>query len=214
MGILRRCAAQARDLLNTVVSVFKPYEPMQNGAAWLDSQYASGEWNYLRSLTETPRFGIVGAYSRRLGQGKAVLEIGCGDALLFEHLNPDHFAHFTGVDISAVAIEKTRPYWSDKVEFLAAEAESFTPARRYGVIIFNEVLEYFDDPLAVVRRYEPFLEPDGCFIVSMFSGWDTVRARTIWRGLLGRYDEIARAKVATHRRYRWNIRVLGTPRAA
>jgi 2-polyprenyl-3-methyl-5-hydroxy-6-metoxy-1,4-benzoquinol methylase len=208
MNIFRKVARHGRDFYRTLLSVVKPYEPMAQGAQVLDSQYASGEWDYLRSIGEAPRFGVVSAYCSHLAAGGSILEIGCGDALLFEKLDRENYGHFTGVDISQIAIDRTRKFWNDKTDFHCSDAETFTPDRLYDLVVFNEVLEYFDDPLALLRRYEAFVSPNGHFVVSMFAGLETARTRKIWSRLADRYALVAKAQVSTLRRYRWNIRVF------
>jgi 2-polyprenyl-3-methyl-5-hydroxy-6-metoxy-1,4-benzoquinol methylase len=184
---------------------------MGKGQALLDAQYAASEWDYLRSITEAPRFGVVSSYCRLLAPRGALLEIGCGEGFLLEHLDRSSFAHFTGVDISSVAIERARALEDERTTFHRAEAETYEAERTYNVIVFNEVLEYFDDPLALVRRYEAYLEPQGHFVVSMFAGTVTARTRYIWRRLESRYDVEGHTGVSTSRDYLWNIKVLSLP---
>ncbi len=191
-----------------LVSMLKPYEPMGQGRELLDAQYAAADWDYLRSSGEAPRFGVVSAYCRLLASNGSVLEVGCGEGFLLEHLDRSRYRHFTGIDISSVAIDRARGLEDDRTTFVCSDAESYVPDRRHELIVFTEVLEYFDDPLALVQRYEPFLTENGCFIVSMFSGIRTARSRRIWRGLASEYDTAAHTRVSTHRSYLWNIKVL------
>jgi 2-polyprenyl-3-methyl-5-hydroxy-6-metoxy-1,4-benzoquinol methylase len=195
-------------------SMIKGYEPMAQGKKLLDAQYAAAEWAYLRSIGEIPRFGVVSAYCSLLASEGSLLEIGCGEGILVEHLDRNRFARFTGVDISSVAIDRARALADDRTTFLCADAESLVPDDYYDLIIFNEVLEYFDDPLAVVRRYERFVKPNGHFVVSMFDPVQTVRTRRIWKLLGGRYATVAHAKVSTARNFTWNVKVLRPPTSA
>jgi 2-polyprenyl-3-methyl-5-hydroxy-6-metoxy-1,4-benzoquinol methylase len=204
-----RVANRARKLLSMVT----PYEPMGQGKKLLDTQYASAEWDYLRSIGEAPRFGVVSAYCRQLGSDGSLLEVGCGEGFLLEQLDRSRYAHFTGVDISAVAIDRARKLEDQRTTFVCSDAEGYVPDRNFDLIVFNEVLEYFDDPLALVQRYDPFLAEQGHVIVSMFAGIETTRTRRIWKRLAGVYDVVAYSKVSTHPDYLWNIKVL-RPRAA
>jgi ubiquinone/menaquinone biosynthesis C-methylase UbiE len=203
---LRSAARIAGEGASKLVSMALPYQPMGQGAALLDAQYEAAEWDYLRSLEEVPRLGVVSSYCRALGAGGAILEIGCGEALLFEHLDSGKYAHFMGIDISDLAIARTRRFWSDSVEFRVADAELFVPDRKFDLIVFNEVLEYFSDPWALVRRYEQFAAKDAHFIVSMFAGLETARTAKIWRGLGKRYRQVAHARLSTKFRYVWNVK--------
>ncbi len=205
---LKRAGIEAGNRGRKLLSMLKPYEPMGQGRDLLDAQYAAAEWDYLRSIGETPRFGVVSAYCRLLGSNGSLLEIGCGEGLLLEQLDRSRFRHFTGIDISSVAIDRARKLEDERTTFARADAQTYVPDRIFDVIVFNEVLEYFDDPLALVQRYEPFLAKDGHLVVSMFAGIDTARTRRIWKRLAGVYDVVAHTRVATQRNYLWNIKVL------
>jgi 2-polyprenyl-3-methyl-5-hydroxy-6-metoxy-1,4-benzoquinol methylase len=205
---LRRASVEAANRWSKLLSRLKPYEPMSQGKELLDAQYARAEWDYLRSIGETPRFGIVSSYCRVLASGGSVLEIGCGDGILLEQLDRSRYSHFTGVDISSVAIDRAAALQDERAVFVCADAETYVPDRSFDVVVFNEVLEYFNDPLALVMRYEPFVNPGGHFIVSMFAGINTVRTRYIWRKLDTKYVSIAHAKVMTRRNYLWNIKAF------
>jgi SAM-dependent methyltransferase len=205
---LKRVGIEAVNGGHKLVSLLRPYEPMGQGRELLDAQYASADWDYLRSIGEAPRFGVVSAYCRQLASNGSVLEIGCGEGFLLEHLDRSRYRHFTGIDISSVAIDRARALEDDRTTFLCTDAESYVPDRSHDLIVFNEVLEYFDDPLALVQRYEPFLTGDGSFVASMFAGIRTARSRRIWKALAAAYDITAHTRVSTHRSYLWNIKVL------
>ena len=206
--LLRRASTDMRQGAQKLVSMVMPYRPMGQGRELLDAQYSSAEWAYLRSAGEVPRFGVVAAYCHLLSPNGSVLEIGAGEGILLEHLGRTSMSEYVGVDISAVAIDRARALEREKVTFVCANAEDFEPERKFDVIVFNEVLEYFDDPAGLVRRYEPFLADGGNFVVSMFSARWTARTRHIWRALEARYAVDAHTRVATSRDHLWNIKVL------
>lgn len=209
--VARRTVDEVRNRGGKLLSLVLPYRPMEQGRDLLDAQYASAYWAYLRSLPETPRFGVVAAYCHRLATGGSVLEVGCGEGILLDHLDRNRFASYTGVDISAVAIDRARRLGNDRTSFVCASAEEYVPEHAHQVISFTEVMEYFDDPVAVIQRYEPFLAEGGHFIVSMFAGAHTARTRRIWSRLGARYETIARAKVSTEPDHTWHVRVLQPP---
>ena len=210
---LRRVAAEGSNRTKKLLSALRPHEPLEQGGAHLDAQYASGQWEYLGSLGEAPRFGVVSAYCRMLASGGSLAELGCGEGLLVEQLDRSRFTDFTGVDVSSVAIDRARRLEDDRTTFFAADAETFTPHRSYDLIIFNEVLEYFEDPLGLVRRYEPYVKPGGHFIVSLFDEPFTIRTRRIWKLLHGRYETVTRSRVQTQWDYKWDIEAFSaTPR--
>ncbi len=209
--VLRRAGTEASHRSRKLLSRVTPYRPMGQGQNLLDTQYASAEWDYLRNIEEAPRFGIVSAYCRLLASDGSLLEVGCGEGFLLEQLDRSRYRHFTGIDISAVAIERARALEDDRTVFVRAEAESYVPDRTFEVIVFNEVLEYFDEPLELTRRYEPFLAPGGHLVASMFAAPYTARSQRIWKMLESRYEVVAHSRVRVARDYLWNIKVLRVP---
>jgi 2-polyprenyl-3-methyl-5-hydroxy-6-metoxy-1,4-benzoquinol methylase len=204
----RRAITEVSNRGRKLLSNVQPYRPMGQGGTLLDQQYNAAEWDYLRSLGEAPRFGIVAVYCRILASGGSILEVGCGEGFLSEHLARENYGYFEGIDISAVAIERAQKHADSTTTFRCADAESYVPDRLFDLIVFNEVLEYFDDPVGLVRRYDDHLKPGGHMVVSMFAGLDTARTRRIWKWLAGNYRTMAHAKVSTQRGYLWNIKVL------
>ncbi len=201
-----RLPVAASNRARKALSLVMPYKPMEQGRVLLDRQYLADEWSYLRSIEEAPRFGIVSAYCRALATGGSILEIGCGEGVLLEQLDRTRFGRFTGVDISSVAITRAQSLADECADFACADAERYIPHQAYELIVFNEVLEYFDDPLRLVQRYDEHVTPGGHFVVSMFAGVDTARTRRIWRRLDDRYEAAASSRVTTMRDHTWIIK--------
>jgi 2-polyprenyl-3-methyl-5-hydroxy-6-metoxy-1,4-benzoquinol methylase len=206
-SLLRR-GRRAANLVKRWVSRVLPYRPAEGGKQRFDAEYASGQWNYLRSTSELPRFGIVAAYCQHYGDGGALLDIGCGEGLLRERLCHTAFSQYVGVDLSEEAIRLAAKIADEKTQFYVADASHFVPTGSFDVIVFNEILNYFDDPLSVVSRYEEFLADTGVIVVSMFHTIDCARENMIWRSLSTRYKPTASARVTTRRDYTWTIKVL------
>lgn len=190
------------------LSLLLPYQPMAGGRAALDAEYDAGDWDYLRALSELSRFSVIAGFCQQLKPGGALLEIGCGEGLLADRLDRTKYSRFLGVDISTVAIARAAARQDAKTSFVAADAATFTPPGRFDVIMFNECLEYFDDPLTLVRRYEASLEPGGVFIASIFDGIETARSVKIWRMLATRYDVLAATGLKNEQGFAWTIKVL------
>lgn len=194
--------------LKKQLSAILPYQPMKGEKEVLETEYAKGSWDYLRNINELPRFSIVAGYCHYFNEMGTILEIGCGEGILQEKLNPDKYKRYVGIDISEEAIRRAAHKQDEKNGFQAEDASTFIPSEKFDIIVFNECLEYFDDPQKLVKRYEPFLEKNGIFIVSMFAGTDTVRTKRIWRILESVYSVKAKATVSTRYSYFWNIKVL------
>jgi 2-polyprenyl-3-methyl-5-hydroxy-6-metoxy-1,4-benzoquinol methylase len=207
---LRACSVRERvsNAYKRAVSSVKPYQPMDGGRELLDRQYATGVWDYLRGLEELSRFSVIAGYCHYLKNQGSILEIGCGEGLLPERFDGAKYSRYVGVDISAEAVRRAAARENAKTSFITADAAVYVTAERFDVIVFNECLEYFSDPLSVVRRYEPFLREHGIFIVSMFVGLDTARTSRIWRSLGAVYTPRAVTRVTNEDRYTWIIKVF------
>jgi 2-polyprenyl-3-methyl-5-hydroxy-6-metoxy-1,4-benzoquinol methylase len=191
------------------LSLVLPYRKMRGGREKMDSDYAHGKWDYLRGIDELGRFSILVGYCHFLKPGGRILEIGCGEGILQERLDPARYSRYVGVDVSAEAIRRANTRAGEgKSTFLCADAAAWQPEETFDLVVFNECLEYFDDPLAMVRRYEPALAPGGAFLVSMFTGTDTARTRRIWRWLESVYAVEDATRVTNKARISWILKVL------
>jgi SAM-dependent methyltransferase len=168
---------------------------MSDAALW-DREYRAGRWDYLLAPREQGRLAVTACYIHLFGPG-ALLDVGCGAGGLYRHLDARRVSAYTGVDLSAAALEQARrelvPAAGEAaipVELVEASAEGFAPAqgRRYDAIVLAEVLYFVPNALAEIGRYAGFLAPGGVLIASMTH----VRARrrspdpkteAIWRAL-------------------------------
>jgi len=168
-----------------------------------EHQYETGHWDFLHTLGELGRFSVLVGYLHELKPNGAVLDIGCGEGLLFKRLQTTSCSQYLGLDISATAIEKARAMGAGP--FICADAEHFVPTDTYDVIIFNESLYYFLDPVATVVRYTSALRPDGIMIVSTFLS--SRRGRAILRALKRQFAVVDETSIA-HAAQRWTCSVL------
>ena len=180
----------------------------------LEAEYARGTWDYLRGPEEVSRFSVVVGYCRYFNSQGSILEIGCGEGILQERLDGGRHRRYLGVDISAEAIARAARRQNSSTSFVVEDAQVFCPDEPFDVIVFNECLEYFADPLGLVRRYERFLAPGGIYIVSIFAGIDTTRSRKIWRMLESVYRGQAATRVTNEAGYTWTVKVFRPPSVA
>ena len=171
-----------------------------------EQQYGSGHWDFLRSLGERARFSVLAGYLHELKPQGALLDVGCGEGLLYERLLSQPSVYL-GLDISAAAIEKARTIGAGP--FLCADAEQFVASDTYDVIVFNECLYYFYDPVGTVGRYASALRPDGIMIVSTFL--QSRRGRAILRALKRKHTVMDETSIA-HGARSWTCSVF-TPGA-
>jgi SAM-dependent methyltransferase len=174
----------------------------------LEQQYESGHWDFLRSLGELGRFSVVVGYVNTLAPGGAVLDVGCGEGLLFQRLQPRDGSRYLGLDLSSAAIAKASQAGSGP--FVCADAETYMPADTFDAIVFNESLYYFRDPLATAARYFAALRPNGIVIVSTYAR--SRRARSILRALK-RTSVLVDETTIAHDADSWICSVLSSTRA-
>ena len=176
-----------------------------------EAQYREGRWSYLQGLQQTTRYSVIAGYLQALKRNGCLLDVGCGEGVLLERLGAGGYTKFVGIDLSRAAIELAQSKQDTRSVFIQADAQVFVPDDTFDAIIFNEVLYYFDDPLAVAQRYRAWLKSDGLFIVSLFAASD--RARAINRLLKKAYASIDEVEINGHARS-WIINVLAPSSAA
>jgi 2-polyprenyl-3-methyl-5-hydroxy-6-metoxy-1,4-benzoquinol methylase len=171
-----------------------------------DAEYACGSWDYLRSLRELPRYSVIVGYCRHFNPRAAVLDIGCGEGILQRLLSPC-YSKYVGVDLSGAAIQRASAAAGGAAgtTFLQGDASDFVPADGFDVIVFNECLCYFAQPLAIARRFERCLKAGGIFIVSNVI---KRRSRAARRGLQSAYTRLDRVYLENTRGVRWEVGVL------
>jgi 2-polyprenyl-3-methyl-5-hydroxy-6-metoxy-1,4-benzoquinol methylase len=156
-----------------------PRSTMHATAAIADDEYARGRWDYLQNREEMSRYAVIAGYCMHGGSVSSVLDLGCGSGLLHHWLGRRGKLDYVGVDISKVAIDDARQQCADgSADFIAMDLATYTPDRKFDVIIFNEVLYYFDQPGEILKHFSKFLNGYGYFVVSL---WDGADGRLAWR---------------------------------
>jgi 2-polyprenyl-3-methyl-5-hydroxy-6-metoxy-1,4-benzoquinol methylase len=150
-------------------------------------------------IDELSHYFILAGYAKKLKPGGDLLDVGCGAGVLLDHLHPDAFATYTGVDFPK-AIERAQPRVSARVSFVASDLREFRTPSRFDTIVFNEVLYYVDDPIAEIDRYAGFLNPAGVFVASTHRKPGTDR---LWERLRHSFSMIDELTVANARGVAW-----------
>ncbi|MFY9822260.1 MAG: class I SAM-dependent methyltransferase [Thermoanaerobaculia bacterium] len=169
-----------------------------------EEQYRRGHWELMRGLDEVARYSVIAGYLHRLKPGGSVLDVGSGEGLLLDHLAPYGTSRYHGIDLSEAAIAQAAPRANERATFAAADAETYVPQGRFDAVVFNECVYYFNDPVASVRRYEPYLAEGGCFVVSTFR---SRRADVIARRL-GEVYTLLEETAITNRKGTWVVRIF------
>lgn len=144
----------------------------------------------------TPRFGQdtpefydrLGAELRMLFgdcSADAVLEIGCGNGVLYRPLGFDTARRYTGNDFSSTMIAEFARSFPD-VRLHVGPGEEYEDDETYDLIISNGVIQYFDDRMldAHLSRATRMLS-DGGRIVCASVPWKQLRGSFYHGGLMG-----------------------------
>jgi SAM-dependent methyltransferase len=166
-------------------------------AVW-EAKYRAGDWAFMHDLHQVPRYAAIASLAHRLRPGGAILDVGCGEGVLQDHLLPLGYARYLGVDVSETAVAQAAAAGrvDDRTAFVTADGEHFTPDGVFDVIVFNECVHYFRDAASSISAYESFLVPGGVFIISTFR---TPRGDAIMRDVLKHYDVLEELAIS-HRK--------------
>jgi SAM-dependent methyltransferase len=178
-----RCIFLRENRIARVVEALAGSPAVPSREMW-ESQYERGQWTRLNDLSEQAHNGVVLSYIAHLRPEGSVLEIGCGEGTLLPRLKQIGFRSYTGIDISEVAIAKTKQFGDNKTTFVVGDAEAYKPADAFDVIVLNESIYYFVEPVNTLQRYADYLTAGGLFVISLF---DKDRTRPIRRRLKGAF---------------------------
>jgi SAM-dependent methyltransferase len=177
-----------------------------------DREYATGGWEWLKGDDERVHNYSIAAYCTRFGPDAAILDVGCGEGVLHDLLARDGYRQYVGVDLSSTAIERMVSRSDSRTHFLAANAETLALEAQFDIVVLNEVMYYFRDPMAALTRLRAMV-PAGVFIISMADvGFRaTLRIQRIWQDIdasMPMLDGMSmRYATGLHR----TIRIFGVP---
>ena len=170
----------------------------------LDDEYARGRWAYLDDLPELARYAVISGYCAHRRSAGSVLDLGCGTGVLFRWLHPNFLADYVGVDLSQIAIQQACREAQGVASFVSADIGTYEPGRRFDVIVFNEVLYYFADPLSILQRYMNALEREGVFVISL---WESPESHLAWQRVAPGIAVIDAVEVRNECNVAWRIRL-------
>ncbi len=118
----------------------------------------------------------------------AVLELGCGNGMVAEHISDVTLAHVTGVDTSAVGIRQANARTEGKrprLRFIRGDMQSVEfPAAAFDTVIAIDSLYYVGDMARFLQRLRAMIRPGGQIGV-LHSAWimpDQARERLLADG--------------------------------
>ena len=105
---------------------------------------------------------------RREGHGRlrSVLDVGCGDGLLFDAaMALPGVEHIEGVEPDVALLN---PSGKHRARIHAGQFDStFAPARQFSAVLFLDVLEHLGNPDDALRRAKGLLEPGGFILATV-----------------------------------------------
>jgi 2-polyprenyl-6-hydroxyphenyl methylase/3-demethylubiquinone-9 3-methyltransferase len=137
-----------------------------------DSEFSNGRWD---CLDDTPCDCVYPYVEKYVNRG-SILDLGCGSGSTANELDARSYRHYTGVDISDVAIEKARRRTREngrttQNDFVQSDIFSYAPGRLFDVILFRDSIYYvpWGRIAGMLNRYAGHLEKTGVFIVRIAS---------------------------------------------
>ncbi len=94
---------------------------------------------------------------------RRLLDVGCGDGLLFDRLA--EFGEVEGVEPDLRLLDPKGP-WRRSIHAVPFD-ESFRPTHRYDVILMLDVLEHLADATAALRHARSLLAPGGIMVITV-----------------------------------------------
>lgn len=107
---------------------------------------------------------------RLVGEGKRVLEVGCGPGSITKVLARQNGCRITGFEIDPAAIEKVTPYCEAvlQVDLNAADwPRKLDGVDRFDVVVAADVLEHLYDPWATLQRMASLINENGYLVISL-----------------------------------------------
>lgn len=186
---------------------------VRDSAAW-DAEYQSGKWGFLTSAAEDAHHQLIASYAHSLRPQARLLDVGCGEGVLNTALRRFGYRRYLGIDISPAAIATAQQRADANTTFAATPGGGFVTDERFDVIVINEALYYFTDPLATAERFARFLDADGILVISMaMVGLRHSLARLrIWEDLKRRFEVIDAMAIHRPAGATWVVKAL-KPRA-
>jgi 2-polyprenyl-6-hydroxyphenyl methylase/3-demethylubiquinone-9 3-methyltransferase len=182
-----------------------PYRNLHISRDKWENQYCRGQWTYLNDIKELSRYSIISGYCNHIHPVGRILDVGCGEGILLEHLCSERAEHYTGIDISTEAIRAARERQSGKARFIVADTMKFELEENFDIIVFNECLYYYEDPRKVLNKYAGMLGPGGIIVVSLYT---SPRTRRIWKMLKSDFIAEDETRIANNSGNAWTIKVF------
>jgi 2-polyprenyl-3-methyl-5-hydroxy-6-metoxy-1,4-benzoquinol methylase len=190
---------------NIVTNLSSLFHGLGTERAW-NAEYARGEWEFLFSVDELPRYMLLAGYVQHVARPARVLDIGCGAGRLYDVVAPFGITRYRGVDLSSAAIEKAKSRVdAAHVTFEVGDAANWDTDEEFDVVVFNEMLYYLREPYAAASRLAARVGPGGHVLVSVY---DHPAVTRVWKLLKPGFEVVASTRVENARGHRWDVRMF------
>jgi len=184
--------------------------PPRTKEEW-DASYIAGDWDYMRRSDELEHYKTILSECYEFGGGRDgdayILDVCCGEGILLDLLPSDWYTRYVGVDLSDVAIQRAKDKENEYVSFVREDVRHFQTSERFSIIVFNECLYYFQQPLALLKRYEHYLSPNGVIIISMYQEHSNQR-EDLWNRIGASYVIENEHKIENSKGLIWIVKTV------
>src|SRR5687768_17025438 len=97
------------------------------------------------------------------GGWRRILDVGCGDGLLFDQLS--QFGSVEGIEPDLGLLDP-KGRWRGSIHAIPFD-QDFRPAHRYDVILMLDVVEHLAEPTRALAHARSLLEPGGVIIITV-----------------------------------------------
>jgi methionine biosynthesis protein MetW len=124
--------------------------------------------NYEYAVDTTSQTGPANVV-RLVGQGKRVLEIGCGPGSITKILAEQGDCKVTGLELDSEAIKKVEQYCVKvmQADLNSSEWPQLLKDDKFDVVVAADVLEHLYDPWKSLQRMVPLINDKGYIVISL-----------------------------------------------
>jgi SAM-dependent methyltransferase len=162
---------------------------------WIwNREFSGGRWDCLKDTAGDCVYKFIEKYCNN----GSILDLGCGSGNTGNELDITRYNHYTGIDISGVAIKNAIDRIKlgnrgDKNLYYQFDIAKYIPNQKYNVVLFRDSIYY--SPVSSIKplldRYSSFLKDNGVFII-----------RICDREAYGEYVELIESHYKLIERYR------------